>query len=132
MALPAGKIACDDLTARAIPTRQRRARWHNISLTAILRPPILVGQIPHADGIVRDEDGMPITRDPLLDQDTWNRLQLVLDRKTQSRTSKRSSPMIGALFRAKCESPLYLQRRSDRPTLFYRCPTDAAGCRRCH
>jgi site-specific DNA recombinase len=112
---------CDDLTARGVPTSRGRTRWHNTSLTAILRSPMLVGHIPYRDGVVRDEDGMPITREPIFDGSTWSRLQLALDRNAQAKTGVRSSPMIGVLFCALCESPLYLQRRFDRPTLFYRC-----------
>jgi site-specific DNA recombinase len=112
---------CDELTTRAVPTSRGRTRWHNTSLTAILRSPMLVGQIPYNDGVVRDDDGMPITREPILDSDTWNRLQSALDRNAQARTSARSSPMIGVLFCALCESSLYFQRNPNRPTNFYRC-----------
>ena len=112
---------CAELTERGVVTSRGRAVWHNTSLSAMLRSPILIGQIPWKGGVVRGADGVIVRREPILTDETWARLQAALSRASIARTGRRSSAMIGVMFCGLCDSPLYLQRRTDRPTLFYRC-----------
>ena len=82
---------------------------------------MLLGQIPHDGGLVRDDDGVVVRREAILTDETWARLQAALSKADKPRTGARSSALIGVLLCAKCHGPMYSQRRNDRPTSYYRC-----------
>src|SRR6266542_3575909 len=98
---------CGDFTGRGIQTRRKEeqtgdysTRWYGTSLRKLLRSPILIGQ--HVAGgtkeidssgrvlrvvaprIVTDEHGIPIqSHEPLIDLQTYQRLQAELDNRRQ-------------------------------------------------
>jgi site-specific DNA recombinase len=111
----------DELTQRGVVTSRGKTVWRDTSLSKILHSPMLLGQIPHSGGLVRDDDGLVVRREPILTDETWARLQAALARSGKPRSSARSSAMIGVLFCPLCQGPFYVQRRTDRPTSYYRC-----------
>jgi hypothetical protein len=112
---------CQELTERGVPTSRGRERWHSTTLGRILKSPMLIGQVPYAGTVTRDEDGVVVRRQPVLSDQKWAQVQQALTRANHVRTSPRSSPLIGVLFCARCAQPMHLLRRNDRPNFFYRC-----------
>lgn len=82
-------------------------------MLSILRNPSLRGYVMHAGQPVRGEDGLPVTRTPILDDDTWLRLQAALDRQARPRSGTRSdgSMLLGVLHCGTCGERLYYGSR---------------------
>jgi DNA invertase Pin-like site-specific DNA recombinase len=150
------KIA-SSLEARGIPTpqdgfrlkngEQRQGRWRQTTVLAILRNPALRGYVtqtmPSGKGkrytepkIIRNEDGTPVRRDPVLDDKTWYRLQAALDSMSKQRTRARSNahPLLGVAFCGKvdeagklCGAPLYALRQANARWSYYVCSARQQG-----
>ncbi len=136
---------CGDFTGRGIQTRRKEeqtgdysTRWYGTSLRKLLRSPILIGQ--HVAGgtkeidssgrvlrvvaprIVTDEHGIPIqSHEPLIDLQTYQRLQAELDNRRQhGRRRPNSTLLTGLVFCGKCGSRM-AGRSSDAPNAFFGC-----------
>lgn len=116
-----------ELTERGVLTSRGRTRWSDTSLGKILRSPMLTGHVPHNGGVIRDDDGVVVRRDAILTDETWARLQAALARTSKTRTQARSSALIGVLRCGLCGAPLWIQRRTNRPTSYYRCQNALRG-----
>ena len=114
---------CAYLDAQGIPTR-RGGAWIPKTLSDVLRNPVLSGR--RVDG-----NGRTILRvPPILDVDTWRKLQAEMDRKASKKGAVRvGSPMLGGVAVCHiCGGPMYKLRtqnvRKDGTKQFnfyYRC-----------
>jgi site-specific DNA recombinase len=104
--------------------------WHAQGIIRILRNPALRGYVTTAKShekpqIVRDSEGMPIKRTPILDDVTWTRLQRALDAASQQKSGVRrdASPFLGVAVCGECGSALHAFRftRRERKYAYYRC-----------
>jgi site-specific DNA recombinase len=88
-------------------------RWHAQNLIRIMRSASLKGLVVTAKGeIVRDDEGMPVRREPVLDDSTWARLQQELDSASHAVSGHRSDAalLLRVAFCGACSSPMYAQR----------------------
>jgi site-specific DNA recombinase len=114
---------CTYLDAQGIPTR-RGGAWVPKTLSDVLRNPVLSGR--RADG-----NGRTILRvPPILDVDTWRKLQAEMDRKaTKKGAARTGSPMLGGIAVCHtCGGPMYKLRAqnvrkdgSKQFNVYYRC-----------
>lgn len=136
----------DWLNAEAIPSpfdaneiRQGRpttgTKWKGSNLIKLLRSRTLLGEFVGADkegGKVRGDDGLAIQRaEPILDPETWAKLQSRLDSRKNRRSSEKNSadPLRGAFTCMSCGQPLYLSADSKRPQhAAYRHASGVKGC----
>lgn len=105
--------------------------WQQGSISQLFRNPVLVGQLESGGDVVRDAKGQPMLRcQPILDDDTWRKLQEKFDAMPKRKTTapKDTSLLTGILFCAKCDSPMYrLTSTRQHPngntyvTTYYRC-----------
>ncbi|MFJ9315790.1 recombinase family protein [Pimelobacter simplex] len=105
--------------------------WRNVTVRQYLRHPRLAGyRVTHSDRrneLVRDADGAPVIGQwpPLLDVDTWERLQGVLtSRDTRGRVPKKSKRfylLAGIIRCGICNSPMYGNYSKGRGRHFYKC-----------
>ena len=56
-----------------------------------LRRPSLYGLVIFKGEVVRGPDGMPVTREPIIDRATWNRLQARLDKNSIGKGTPRDA-----------------------------------------
>lgn len=144
---------CADLNQKGVPTPQDhfRARqgltpagskWRSGNLTKALRSPTLLGQVVVSQQtkeagkrvrgvpeVLRGDDGAPVIRsEPVLDRQTFDRLQAALDDMAGKRSPYRKSEalLLQVLFCGVCGTAMYLNRgRNGRP--YYRCGSKAYG-----
>jgi site-specific DNA recombinase len=96
-----------------------------------LRSPELKGSITFKGETVRDDDGMPMLREPIISETTWNRLQARLDAKAHGTgVPKDATPWLHVIWCQACGKELYLARTTYRgvPRAYYR-HKDASECR---
>jgi site-specific DNA recombinase len=137
-----GNIA-QDLTKRSIPTGRKqgprddktaRTNWSSTALGRLLRNPTLVGYIVinhKRDGwheeyeLLRDDDGVPKRREPILDDDTFARLQEALKRPARGAgKNAEPSPLQQIALCRQCDSVLYYNGFTSRGKryAYYVCP----------
>ncbi|MFF4610353.1 recombinase family protein [Streptomyces albidoflavus] len=110
-------------------------RWSPGMVSTFLRQPLLRGHQVVNGETVRDEDGEPVlVGEPLMDDDTWRRLQAEMDSRETRPTMRRSDlhPLLGVLFCGSCGGKLYqgyFSRgvRVKEPVRQYRCAAKAHG-----
>jgi DNA invertase Pin-like site-specific DNA recombinase len=138
------------LNADHVPTAQDDQRrrsgkpprgnvWSTSAVLGILRNPALIGQSRDNDGrLYRDGSGLPITREPILDAETWQRLQHFLDAYATRREGGRKARALlsGVATCAHCDAPLYSTQTftvgangARRPYHYYRCAAKCADSR---
>lgn len=102
---------CAEMNERGIGS-PGGGRWHAQNLIRILRSPVLRGLVTTDAGVVRDDEGMPVRRQPVLDDNTWARLQQVLDSASHPVSGHRSDAalLLRVAFCGACSSPMYAQR----------------------
>ncbi|HEX5290124.1 MAG TPA: recombinase family protein [Streptosporangiaceae bacterium] len=114
---------CRYLDAQGIPTR-RGGAWVPKTLSDVLRNPALAGR--RVDGKGRTVLRIP----PILDADTWRKLQAELDRKATKKGAVRAgTPLLaGVAVCRKCSGPMYKLRAqntrkdgSKQYNTYYRC-----------
>ena len=125
-----------ELNRRGILT-PRGKRWAQPVLLRLLRHPGLRGYVLHTPPrqkgkpggpaeIVLSDDGMPLKRDQVLDDETWLKLQAALDANAHNGGGHRrnASPLLRVAFCDLCGRPLYPNRRERRGQLerIYKCP----------
>jgi DNA invertase Pin-like site-specific DNA recombinase len=136
------------LNDEGVPTPQHGAEWRKTSVLAVLRNPGLRGFVvqsrPDGTGrryiepkIIRNDDGTPVRREPILDDETWFRLQAALDRMSRGHGVPRSDghPLLGVAFCGKdgCGAPLYALRQTSRHRknvktyMYYACSARSDG-----
>jgi site-specific DNA recombinase len=103
---------CAELNEKGIRS-PAGGRWHAQNLIRIMRSASLKGLVVTAKGeIVRDDEGMPVRRQPVLDDNTWARLQQELDSASHPVSGHRSDAalLLRVAFCGACSSPMYAQR----------------------
>ena len=106
------------------------AQAHGMAVTTLLgrlRSQTLKGYVMYDGEIVRDNDGMPVTREPVIDEDTWSKVQAVLDKNSVSKVNRHDrTPYLGIIL-CSCGGKMYLSRwyAKDAKKLreYYRCET---------
>lgn len=75
------------------------------------------------DGVLRAEDGSPLVRSaPILDADTWDRLQAALIESARPSISRKPQALLtGVLFCGVCGAPMWILRGSKGRVDRYRC-----------
>lgn len=115
----AGRIrAMADAVISGVSARQTGARYgmDASGVLSILRNPSLRGYVVARGGIVRGDDGLPVTREPILDDETWAKLQAALDKKGSpgsGRANGQESMLLGVAECGTCGKPLYIYRRKE-------------------
>jgi DNA invertase Pin-like site-specific DNA recombinase len=115
-------------------------RWNPAMVSTFLRQPLLRGHQVMNGETERDEDGEPIlVGEPLIDDQTWARLQAEIDKREGNPSARRSDlhPLLGVLYCGSCQGKLYqgwLSPGPNRkePVRQYRCAAKAHGreCRK--
>ncbi|GLY84654.1 integrase [Actinoallomurus iriomotensis] len=116
------------------------ARWNPGMVSTLLRQNTLRGLVIEDGCPVRDGDGEPVRQgDPLLDDETWRRLQAAMDARAMTGPGNRSNvhPLLGVIFCGSCGGRMYqgwLSPGPNRkaPVRQYRCAAKAHGreCRK--
>ena len=79
---------------------------------SILRNPAVRGYVIHHGDVVRDENGLPVTREAILDDETWTKLQSALDRNGSDRLASGDASLLrGVVTCWDCGQALYILRR---------------------
>lgn len=97
----------------------RGGKWRHTTVRQLLRSPRIAGWRTYQYGIALDEDGKQIRGqwEPILDQDTWDRVQVALspgDRRGRvPRRGARHYLLTGLLRCGKCNSLMYGNARVD-------------------
>lgn len=124
-----------DWQESGVPTvRGKSNGWRRATLRNMLRNPRMVGWRVHQGRTLLDDNGNPVRGqwEPMLDPDTWDRLQLVLypeDKRSRiSRKSARFYLLTGLLRCGLCNSLMYGNARKDRHGTtrhYYTCQGDS-------
>lgn len=108
-----------------VPTT-RNGIWRHRTVRQLLKSPRIAGWRTYEHGIALDENGEQIRGqwDPILDQDTWDRLQVALSpRNSRGRVPRRGARhylLTGLLRCGKCNNLMYGNaRHTDRPMRHY-------------
>jgi site-specific DNA recombinase len=148
--VPARQIA-EDLNTRSVPTSSDAQRilagnpplgkkWLTSTVVQYLRTDALCGYVHnHKRGEepqrVYGSDGLPVRREALLDEDTWQAVQDALARRSVrwNRDSVRSGMLTGVAFCQHCNAPLHKGRtlRHDGKTYnhYYQCANMRSTCK---
>lgn len=118
------EIVDEVLSGKAVTTV---ARAHGINPTTLLRrlrSPVLKGFVTYMDDIVRDDDGLPLLREPIISAATWSRLQAKLDANSAGAgVPHNANPWLHVIYCAVCTAPMYLTKTRNsqgRPYRYYR------------
>jgi hypothetical protein len=116
----------------------RNGVWTRTTIRRILRSPTINGQIvvwekTAAKGRLRErvilgDDGMPLRREAVLDDDKWHKVIQALDAASRQWVNRHdAAPLLGVAFCGNCHKPLYGAHMTNkgRPYHYYRC---AASC----
>jgi len=89
------------------------AKAHGMAVTTLigrLRSQTLKGYVMYAGEVVRGDDGMPLTREPVIDEDAWAKVQAALDKNSVSKTNRYDrTPYLGVIF-CGCGGKMFLSR----------------------
>lgn len=104
------RSACKIMNANGYPTAKGRS-WDAATLGDMLRNPSLRGYVMHDGQPVRGDDGLPVTREAILEDDVWAKLQAALERLSQRRSGIRhdGALLLRVLYHG--SNPLYIHRR---------------------
>jgi hypothetical protein len=107
-------------------------QWVTSSLLRVLRTPIINGRMVVGGQPVRADDGLPVVRAGIVDDQTWTALQAALDRvgKPGSGIRQKASLLLRVAFCTGCGSAMHHQWSSDRDRAYYVC-SSARGKRGC-
>jgi len=103
-------------------------RWHGGTLGIMMRNPALKGFVMHDGAAVRGEDGMPVRREPILDDATWDDVQGKLGAARRINRAD-GSPYLDVIVCGACSGKLYKSTWTDkagRERAYYR--HAATGC----
>jgi site-specific DNA recombinase len=127
----------DELNAAGYRTSTNGSPWITGTLKSILANPILLGQVRYGGRkksgaraalkarIIRDENGSPVVaHEPLIDEDTWNRLQEALEARTFRFGPRTGSSLLGGIVWCElCRGRMNGAAPTARGTRVYRCRT---------
>jgi site-specific DNA recombinase len=132
---------CDWLDAEGVKPPQNGI-WQQNSISQLFRNPVLIGQLESEGDVVRDAKGQPMQRcEPILDDETWQRLQAKLEATPKRKTTapKDTALLTGILVCPKCGGPMYRFTSTRKHpngntyvTAYYRChgtPRKPSKCR---
>jgi site-specific DNA recombinase len=125
-----------DLEERGIRTPRGGKGWSAEVVIGVLRNPALTGHVHWRGEMIRDDDGMAVRREPVLDDAVWAHVQVALDQNSQMRSGHRrdASLLLRVAFCGRCGRPLYRHLRVLRNRRYdhYACAARlASGGRRC-
>lgn len=125
---------CGELTSEETLTPRGKSQWRPGGLIRIMRSATLKGLVVTAQGeIVRGDDGLPVRREPVLDDSTWRQVQEALDRASRQKSGQRAgaAPLLRVAFCGRCGSPMYRARKQGRDYSYYTCGSmvQGLGCR---
>lgn len=124
-----------DLEDRGIKTPRGGKHWSAEVVIGVLRNPALTGQVHWRGEVVRNDDGVVVRREPVLDDAMWARVQVALDQNSQVRGHRRdASLLLRVAFCGRCGSPLHRHVRKLRNRSYdhYACAARlASGGRKC-
>jgi site-specific DNA recombinase len=111
----AGAVA-RDLDGRGVPTPAKGKAWRTEVVIGNLRNPELTGQVHWKGKPVRDETGEIVRRAGVLDDATFAAVQAALDRNSQRRNGRRSTPsmLLRVAYCGRCGDPLYRSKKKVR------------------
>lgn len=117
------------LEAEGIPPRGRAKRkddrWHEASVEAILRNPVLAGLTPYRGDVVRGAEGLPVVDESVAILTTAERRRLleVLDARKAPRRRPYSSGglLSGLIYCDSCGGPMHRATAAGKYP-YYRCP----------
>ena len=103
--------------------------WSAAVMLRILRNPVIRGYVVTDGEVVTGSDGMPVTRQGLIDDDTWKALQAALNAGASpgSGICKDAALLLQLAFCAVCYQPMYAMRRKGRGYGYYQCRTSRTG-----
>ena len=105
------EIVDDVLAGKAVTAV---ARAHGINPTTLLRrlrSPVLKGFVIYDDDIVRDADGLPVLRDPVIPAATWSRLQAKLSANSAGAgVPHNGNWLLHVVYCDACKRPMYLTK----------------------
>jgi site-specific DNA recombinase len=115
------------LNSEGIPSQGGNA-WLSSTMIRLLRNPVIRGYVMHDGQIVRDDDGMPVRREALIDDEMWTQLQARLDANATPRSGAVSDAnlLLQVAF-CTCGQPLYGHARKGRGYGYYQCKTRRLG-----
>ena len=115
------EIAEEVIGGKSVTSVAERYDLDAASLLRRLRSPSLKGVVMLHDEIVRDHDGMPVLREPILSAKTWGKLQARLDANSRGAGIPRdATPWLDVIFCRECGGKLYFQSYRKRVvTSFY-------------
>ena len=113
------------LNERGTLTEQGKL-WRTANVVPFLRSPRLRGFVVEGHRktarLVCGDDGMPVRREPILDDQTWFALQEVLDRNASRKSTAihvRGSALLGIAYCILCGSKLYADVRARKKNYAY-------------
>ena len=134
IALRSGGAIARWLNEEEVPTPQGGTIWRPTSVLAVLRNPVLRGYVtqtqPSGTGerydepkIIRNDDGTPVRRTPILEDEIWFKLQAALDGMSRGQGRARSDghKWLGVAFcdnldeaEHRCGAPLWALRQTNK------------------
>jgi site-specific DNA recombinase len=114
-------------------------KWTSTIILTMMRNPAIKGYVVARSSdekqrtVVRGEDGMPIRRQPLITDETWEKLQTALDANSKPHSGIRhgASLLLRIAYCGPCGKPLYINRRikNGKPlgTYYRHCSNDRCG-----
>lgn len=123
------RAIAEDLNDRGVPT-VKGGRWSSTTVLGMVRHPRLLGQRIHDGRPIVDDDGVPLTVDPpLIDRDTWDRLQAALSGRDRRRGLSTHATLLSGLVRCgRCGGPMS-GWTADDPRASYLCSRYTNGGR---
>jgi DNA invertase Pin-like site-specific DNA recombinase len=113
-------IADAVIGGESVQSVAKRVGLDHANLLRRLRSPSLRGLVTYRGNIVRDDDGMPLLREPVLPAARWHQLQSRLDANSKGAGVPRDGyAWLHVLACRVCGDDLYYQRWSARPTYAY-------------
>jgi site-specific DNA recombinase len=114
---PASQIA-KFLNSGNVPSA-KGGKWTSTIILTMMRNPVIKGYVVAKSSederriVVRGDDGMPLCRQALISEQTWERLQAALDASSKPHSGIRfgASLLLQVAFCAACGKPLYINRR---------------------
>ncbi|NYG56811.1 recombinase family protein [Nocardioides perillae] len=133
------------LTETGVPTRPRRpagggleadqqhANWHDASVEAILRSPVLAGMTPVRGDVLRGDDGLPVvdTDVAIISVEERRQLLAMLDRAKQPGSRPRAGRDVALLYGiVRCASCGGLMYRATAASKYHQYRCQQKGCPR--
>jgi len=123
--------AAENLQQSGVPTA-KGGPWDSVTLWQIFTNRLLLGHATYKGETVRDENGEPVlVAEPLITQDTWNRLQKALEQRKNpnNKRTRDTSRLLGVLKCMTCGANYSIRQHSKhgRVYRYYWCRGDHPG-----